>query len=448
MPALDFPNIGLYTGYQYSGPNGVVYTYDGTKWNGSVAVAATTATTGAFTTIAASGTTTLSGNAIISVTDNTNAALRITQLGTGNALLVEDNTNPDSSPFVIDTNGRVIRGTTSTINTTFINGPYIQNTSASAARESSIGLISWVNAVVSCPSLEFAHSKSGTVGTQLLSAADDALGQILFEGDDGTQFIRSASISAFVDGTPGTNNMPGRLVFSTTADGASSPTERVRITSAGNVGIGAIPTSRLHVRSDADALTVIEQIQNRNAGANAGGVIAFINSASDIADNRYAYIGAVTSGAGQNGNNLVFATNPNSGAPVERMRIDSSGNVGIGTSSPSARLDVAGTIKSTSYTETIFAVTGTTPALSPTNGTIQTWTLTANSTPTAGTWDNGQSLTLMIDDGTARTITWTSLAVTWKTNGGTAPTLQTTGFTAIQLWKVGNVIYGARVGDN
>ena len=42
----------------------------------------------------------------------TDAALRITQLGTGNALLVEDSTNPDSTPFVIDTNGRVIVGTT------------------------------------------------------------------------------------------------------------------------------------------------------------------------------------------------------------------------------------------------------------------------------------------------------------------------------------------------
>jgi len=99
------------------------------------------------------------------------------------------------------------------------------------------------------------------------------------------------------------------------------------------------------------------------------------------------------------------------------------------------------------YTEEIFAVSGTTPALSPTNGSIQTWTLSGNSTPTQGTWDNGQSLTLMVDDGAARTITWTSLAVTWKTNGGLPPTLNLTGFTAIQLWEVGNVIYGARVGD-
>lgn len=99
------------------------------------------------------------------------------------------------------------------------------------------------------------------------------------------------------------------------------------------------------------------------------------------------------------------------------------------------------------YTEEVFAVSGTTPALSPTNGSIQTWTLSGASTPTAGTWAAGQSITLMVDDGTDYTITWTSLAVTWKTDGGSAPTLNTSGYTAIALWKVGSTIYGARVGD-
>ncbi len=108
---------------------------------------------------------------------------------------------------------------------------------------------------------------------------------------------------------------------------------------------------------------------------------------------------------------------------------------------------INGLVLNDGYTEEVFAVTGTTPALSPTSGSIQTWTLTANSTPTAGTWAAGQSITLMIDDGTAYTITWTSLAVTWKTDGGLAPTLNTTGFTAIVLWKVGTTIYGARVGN-
>ena len=102
----------------------------------------------------------------------------------------------------------------------------------------------------------------------------------------------------------------------------------------------------------------------------------------------------------------------------------------------------------TGYAETVYAVSGTTPVLSPVNGTIQTWTLSGNSTPTAGAWSNGQSITLMVDDGTAYTITWTSLAVNWKTDTGSAPSLNTTGYTAIQLWKVGGTVYGARVGNN
>lgn len=106
-----------------------------------------------------------------------------------------------------------------------------------------------------------------------------------------------------------------------------------------------------------------------------------------------------------------------------------------------------GAVLNDGYTEEIFTVTGTTPALSPTNGSVQTWTLTGNSTPTAGTWAAGQSITLMVNDGTAFTITWTSLAVTWINNAGAAPTLSLTGFTTIALWKVGTVIYGALVGN-
>jgi hypothetical protein len=64
-------------------------------------------------------------------------------------------------------------------------------------------------------------------------ANGDRLGRIAFGGDDATNIIPAAFITAEVDGTPGANDMPGRLVFSTTADGAASPTERMRITQAG-----------------------------------------------------------------------------------------------------------------------------------------------------------------------------------------------------------------------
>jgi len=100
------------------------------------------------------------------------------------------------------------------------------------------------------------------------------------------------------------------------------------------------------------------------------------------------------------------------------------------------------------YTEEVFAITdGTTVNLDPNNGSIQTWTLGANRTPGQANWAAGQSITLMVDDGSAFTITWSTLSVTWLTDGGVAPTLKTTGFTVIVLWKVSTTIYGARVGD-
>lgn len=94
------------------------------------------------------------------------------------------------------------------------------------------------------------------------------------------------------------------------------------------------------------------------------------------------------------------------------------------------------------YTEEVYTLTGT--ALNPANGTIQTITLVANTTFT-DSLVAGQSMTLMIDDGAAYTVTWPT--ITWKTDGGSAPTLNTDGYTVVQLWKVSTTLYGARVGD-
>ena len=109
---------------------------------------------------------------------------------------------------------------------------------------------------------------------------------------------------------------------------------------------------------------------------------------------------------------------------------------------------ISGAILNDGYTEEVFAITdGTTVNLDPNNGSIQTWTLGANRTPGQANWAAGQSITLMIDDGSAYTITWSTLSVVWETNGGVAPTLATSGYTVIVLWKVDTTIYGARVGD-
>jgi hypothetical protein len=81
--------------------------------------------------------------------------------------------------------------------------------------------------------LTLARSRGTTAGSYTVVSSGDSLGRLSFQGADGTDFVGAAEISAEVDGTPGANDMPGRLVFSTTADGAASPTERLRITSAG-----------------------------------------------------------------------------------------------------------------------------------------------------------------------------------------------------------------------
>ena len=78
-------------------------------------------------------------------------------------------------------------------------------------------------------------SRGTTLASNTIVQAGDELGTIGFYGTDGTTAFRAARIGAYVDGTPGANDMPGRLVFSTTADGASSPTERMRITSTGQM---------------------------------------------------------------------------------------------------------------------------------------------------------------------------------------------------------------------
>ena len=89
----------------------------------------------------------------------------------------------------------------------------------------------------------FCKSRGSSDGSFTIVNSGDSLGAINWIGADGNGFTSTAaSISAAVDGTPGANDMPGRLVFSTTADGAASPTERMRLSANGAVRIPFIYT--------------------------------------------------------------------------------------------------------------------------------------------------------------------------------------------------------------
>ena len=83
------------------------------------------------------------------------------------------------------------------------------------------------------------HSRSGTIGTQTVLQDGDTMGGINFVGSDGTDMASyGGRIFCEVDGTPGSNDMPGRLIFATTADNATGSTERMRITSTGGLLVG------------------------------------------------------------------------------------------------------------------------------------------------------------------------------------------------------------------
>ena len=88
------------------------------------------------------------------------------------------------------------------------------------------------------PRLRFGKSRAANGGDYTLVEDDDYLGKIEFAGADGTDYnALGAIIQVRVDGTPGSNDMPGRMEFHTTADGNPNPIERMTIDSTGNVTV-------------------------------------------------------------------------------------------------------------------------------------------------------------------------------------------------------------------
>ena len=183
---------------------------------------------------------------VIDVTSATNA-LRITQKGTGNAFLVEDSTNPDSDPFVIDNSGKVISGYTSAISTRY--GSTSITPRSQVLSPNSDNMLLADHSSDALPSAIYgAKSRSTNPAIKQTVLINDSLFRISAAGDDGTLFTEAARIEVQVDAIPSTNEMPGRIVFSTTPTLSNTPVERMRIDNAGYVGIGKTdPSTTLDV---------------------------------------------------------------------------------------------------------------------------------------------------------------------------------------------------------
>jgi hypothetical protein len=219
----------------------------------------------------------------------------------------------------IDSSRRVLVGT-STARSNFF------NTTASAALQIEGTATARRASIISCEaasdtggSLVLAHQRSGAGGGNTIVNNGDIVGRLSYQGNDGAEFVEAASINCEIDGTPGANDMPGRLVFSTTADGASTPTERVRIDSSGRVGIGTTAPRSLLSFGNATETNGI------NLYDNSGNYRAGIGGAST-----YLRFYAPSSGAAIQFGRLSVS---DGSTFLESGRFDDSGRLLVGTSS-------------------------------------------------------------------------------------------------------------------
>jgi hypothetical protein len=85
----------------------------------------------------------------------------------------------------------------------------------------------------------FACRSRGTLAVPTIVQNNDSLWNMYIAGNDGTDLALAAEIRVEVDGTPGSNDMPGRILLRTTPDGSQAPVDAVKIDSAQNVTVSA-----------------------------------------------------------------------------------------------------------------------------------------------------------------------------------------------------------------
>lgn len=295
-----------------------------------------------------SGTTSGTGASVNFVTNtNASAAVAIAAVsavatdtaGTGDILFTTANVAAAAERARITGAGQFLIGTSTPRNVSGAVRPFQIETAGTSASMSLIRNSADANG----PSVAFGKSAGAAIGSVNAVALDDALGQITWAGSDGTNmsFNPSAQIQALVDGTVATGSVPSRLTFWTTNVATSTAVERMRISAAGNVGIGETsPVRKLHVNDD---------IQQNNGQYIRGKIAAGTTTrilgvnASDVM-----YVGSVDAPI----SSMLFSNN---GASMATL---TSTGLGIGMT-PSYSVDVTKNANSTSAIRVINADAGT-----------------------------------------------------------------------------------------
>jgi len=156
--------------------------------------------------------------------------------------------NSRSTAITIDSSQRLLVGHTATVDTsTYNSNLQVMGTDA----HGSSTIIGRFSNDAGAPSLHLTKSRNTTKGSHTIVNDNDGVGNIFWWASDGSDYEQVAQIGAEIDGTPGSNDTPGALTFSTTDDGASTSTEAMRIDRNGRVGIGIAPdtNSRLHIHA-------------------------------------------------------------------------------------------------------------------------------------------------------------------------------------------------------
>lgn len=210
----------------------------------------------------------------------------------------------------------------------------------------------WANNTASAD-LYFTKSRNTGVDGHTIVQNGDGLGWIAATGSDGTDFDHdSTGIYMFVDGTPAASSIPGAISFYTAAAGSQYSSERMRITSAGDVGIGYTnPQAKLDIMSDLQFAAGII-VRGVSGAANSWGRIDLVprNSADTAWDTGgFLYASGTVMAFRSDVTGCILRYNANSSTGRHDFRVNNvsqgtwnSTGLGVDNSSPQTSLHVGG----------------------------------------------------------------------------------------------------------